>query len=128
MTTARWTLFDEDTSETLTLTINPNVMDAFPHDRQLVTAFTSSDPERQRTFQTPTVPGNYSWGGSIRTQAQYALLRAWVRRSGVILVTDHMGRSFRVVMRSFKPDRKHRKPGDYRMKYTVNAQWIERVT
>jgi len=127
--TLRWVLLDEDTDETVTLTINPNTMDAFPTERQLTNAFPSrNNQERQRTFQLPNVPGAFSWGGAIRTEAQFTTLRTWVRRSGIILVTDHMGRSFRVVMRSFKPDRKPRRPGNYRMKYTINTQWIERVS
>lgn len=128
--TVRWVLVDEDTAATITLAVNPNTMDAFPRSRTLITAFPSRNTqERQRTFQTATPTSTYSWGGVVRTQAQYEALRTWVRKAGVVEVTDHLGRVFRVVMQSLKPERKPRRPGSsHRMTYTITAMWIERTT
>lgn len=126
--TVRWVLVHEDDATTITLSINPNTMDSFPRDRSLTTAYPSRNTQdRQRTFQSPSTPPSVKWGGVVRTQAQYEALRTWVRKPGVVEVTDHLGRTFRVVMQSFVPDRKGRRPGSYRMKYTITAQWIERT-
>lgn len=129
MSTVRWTMTDLVAAETVTVPQNPITMDPLPLVRTLTTAYpTRNTQDRPRSFPGPRQAQNISWSGGIRTEAHWRLMRAWCRKTGVIRITDHMGRTFDVLMVSFKPERKAgRRPGDYRMRYTATAQFLRRI-
>lgn len=130
MTTLRWILTEEATDESWNMPINPNKMDALPRAKQLTHAYPSrNNQDRWRTFKSPPTPKTISWSGRIRTQAHYEALDEWGKKPGVVIVTDHLNRTWRVMMIAFRPDRKAgRRTTDYRMGYTMQVQWLERVS
>lgn len=132
--TQRW-LFQEISAagtivDSYNVPINPITMDAFPLERRLQTAWPAKNvQDRMRSFATPQPSPTWSFGGSIRTQAHYDALREWARKDNVVRVTDHMNRSFELILSQFKPDRKAgKRRGDYRMKYQMTAQFLRRLT
>lgn len=76
---------------------------------------------RSRTFMTPPPPVEWTWEGPIRTQAHHDALEEWATK-GEVHVTDHLGRSWAVVMQSFDPiDRRPTPQTPWRMRYSMTA-------
>lgn len=121
MSTVRWTLTDKGTGETWLMPANPNTMSALPRQRSL------SVTPGGRIFQTSTPAQQIQWGGVILNAAHYQSLESWSRRPGVIVVKDHLQRSFEILIESFRPDPKSgRRPGR-RQPYTMTGLYLRRL-
>ena len=126
----RWTFRDVETGEVWTMPINPNTMSSPEQTRDLRTARgTRRLQNRVRTIARPPAITEWSFGGVIYTKEHYDTLAAWARRSGVIEITDHTGRSWQVMMRSFQPkDRAPRGPNRmWRFTYSMNVVILRKV-
>ena len=131
----RWVLTDVDTSEFWVMPINPNSMSS-PHlDRQLSTVYGTKAVsgvggfEGVRSFRTPSPAKEWSFGGVIRTKAHYEALEAWSKKPGKVHVTDHLGRTFEVIIQSFSPeDRKPTPSVSWRLNYTMSTLLLRRVS
>lgn len=127
---SRWTLTEEATLDTWTMPISPNKVDPLPRTKRLSFALPSRNTQdRWRTFASPAEPRTLTWSGVIRTQAHFDDYVEWAKKPGVIVVNDHLGRTWRVLIASFKPTpRAGRRTSDYRMPYTVTVQWLGRTS
>lgn len=121
--TIRWTFTDTATNETYTLPINPNTMS--PVGARVSLKRVRGIYGVVSTRQVPTQT-EFSFGGVINTQAHYDALLTWVAKTVAVIVTDHLGRSFRVYLDSFVPtDRSPRPSLRTRWTYTVKATLLE---
>jgi len=122
MATVRWTLVEKDTNLSWQMPANPNTMSALPAQRQLATTPSG------RTFQSSTPAQPFQWGGVILHQAHYDALEQWARKPGVIVVTDHLQRTFEILIEAFRPaPEPGRRPGVRRVKYTMTALFLRRL-
>jgi hypothetical protein len=125
--TQRWTLTEKGTATTWTMPVNPNTMSDLPELKQLVT-ISSVIQNRARTFQTPAVAQELTWGGVILSQQHYDDLLLWSRKAGVIVIVDHLQRSFEVLISQFRPaPEAGRRPGDPKQTYTITALFLRRT-
>lgn len=128
MITQRWTLADVATSEVWTMPINPDSMSSPIRRRNLRYALGGRQDRRLRAMRVAAPAEDWEWSGVIRTQAHYDALLAWAKKPGAIDVTDHLGRTFRVVITDFVPtDRKPTRRTTWRLRYTMKTKLLEEI-
>lgn len=120
----RWTLFDPATLTTYVMPINPDRMSS-PHPRKKIdTAYGGRGGAglgRIRTFMAPADAVEWTFEGPIRTQAHHDALQTWSQK-GEVYVTDHLGRTWVVIMQTFVPDeRKPTAATPWRLRYTMKC-------
>lgn len=122
MATVRWTLTEKATDETWQMPANPNTMSPLPNSKSL------SVTPGGRIFESAEPAQSFQWGGVILHQAHYDALAAWARKPGVIVVTDHLQRTFEILIEAFRPaPEPGRRPGVRRQKYTMTALLLRRL-
>lgn len=134
MTVQRWIFEDLEAGETYTHPINPREAGSPFAARTLTFAQTSawSDVDhglqRTRAFEAPAAPADWSFGGVIRTQEHHDALLAWSKKSNEVRVSDHLGRTFEVIIRSFRPVERRATPATpWRMTYTMQVLVLRRL-
>lgn len=134
MDTKRWIFFDPETDETWTVPINPNTMtdpEAKQRSFQFGVASRSSARSNRsviRTFESAAQPIEWTFGGVIHTQDHYEKLERWARKPMDIHITDHLERTWHVVMKTFEPTERRptmRKP--WRFSYEMRALILGRL-
>jgi hypothetical protein len=100
--TVRWKFTDPVASETWTVPINPNTMTS-PWPKTSITLAGSPLGGDVRAL-VKTTPVEWSFGGVMRTQAHYDELLRWVSKPNPVTVTDHLGRTFNVLLTKFDPE------------------------
>lgn len=101
MSVVRWTFYDGST--TYTHQINPNRMSSPLRPRPVAAGVTGPDG-LARSTRAPEPPQEWRFGGVLRSEAQYDDLLLWSQKTGVITITDHLGRAFDCLMLTFRPD------------------------
>lgn len=103
-TVQKWTFHDPVTTETYVFPISPYQMTTLtPKHSHIVGAAGGHSEQRKRITEAPTQPFDWSFTGRIRTQQQHDDLDEWTRKGYPIHVSDHLGRTWEVLIRSFKP-------------------------
>lgn len=111
--------------------LNPNSMTSVTFDKQLDTFVggVHNTLTEVRTIQSAAPAKDWSFGGVIRTKAHYDGLVYWAKKSGKVRVTDHLGRTFEVLIRQFDPeDRKPTGTVAWRLQYTMKTLLLRRVS
>lgn len=108
--------------ETYTVPINPNEM-------------TSPWPERKFLYRTTTAGRNganvvyearadltqWTFSGVILDQSHHEALRHWSEKPNVVYVTDHLGRTFKVLFVKFDPKPKAAYGKPWKHEYTMSV-------
>lgn len=130
MSVVRWILEDPGAVETIRLPINPNKMDAPDRPRNMTWAWgTAWGQERMRGIDVPGPATEWSWGGVLLTESHYLLLLDWAGRLVRLNLTDHLGRSFEVVIRKFDPvERLPTRRSAWRADYTMTCLLLKELT
>ena len=127
--TIRWVLTDPATAETWQMPINPNEMTSPFGSKNLKHSYGArgfwGGTERVALFQLPPGVVEWEWKGVIRTKEHYDSYVYWASKKGVVHVTDHLGRTWVVFLRSFEPeDRRPMATVPWRLKFTVKAMLV----
>ena len=131
--TTRWTFVDSVANESYTVPINPNEAGSpFPtralKSAQANWADVSRGLQRLRVFESPPEPVDWSFSGVIRTQEHHDALLRWANKNNEVSVSDHLGRTFEVIIKAFRPVERRPTPNvSWRMTYTVQALVLRRV-
>lgn len=126
METVRWTFEDLETSETWIVPINPN--EATSHRPLKELSYGIGHDGRVRTRQRAPQPVEWSFGGVIRTQEHHDLLTEWSKKPGKLRVTDHLGRTFEIMISSIEIEDRTPTPSvPWRLRYTMNALLLRRI-
>lgn len=130
----RWIFHDPDLDETWTVPINPNSM-TDPENR--TRAFTFGIRSRSsnisaagaiRGIETASPIVEWEFGGVIHTQEHHDNLEYWARKPGEIEITDHFGRTWVVLMKTFEPTERRPTPSKpWRFTYEARAEVLERL-
>jgi len=129
MTVIRWVLRDTSTLVEWTMPINPDSMTSPFARRSFKFAHGWRKDQRPRAFSGSRQPHEWEWSGVIRSKSHYDSLVEWAEKSVAVDVTDHLGRTFRVFLSEFAPvDRKANAQVPWRLRYTMKALILERVT
>lgn len=123
----RWRFVDTVTSDVVTLPINPNQMSTPTAPRNFAWAWGSRwGNNRMRGIESP-LDGAQSWtfSGVILSESQYDLLLSWAGRLSILEVTDHLGRTFKVVIQKFDPvERLPTATKPWRADYTMTCLFL----
>ena len=134
--TGRWMFTDPDTSDSYLFEINPNQMDT-PHPLLNLTpgarsATTGSQNVKDvgvpRVIQGKRTPLTWTFSGVSRTRTQYLALRRWSVKKRPILVTDHFGRTWSILLTGVKFEERRPNPTvTWRFHYTATCTMYGRV-
>lgn len=101
--TTRWVFEDTVNPETYTVPINPNEMTS-PHKTHVTIAAPVSPVDgRIRATRNFPLPREWSFSGVIREQTHHDALLAWVAKPYPIFITDHLERTWYVLLTEFAP-------------------------
>lgn len=104
MTVIRWRITEPVSTDAAIVQINPNKMDAPTTARTMTFAWGEKwGLDIMRGIDRPTPPRSWTFGGVLLTEAHYNLLLTWTKRLQVVHITDHLGRTFKVVIQKFDP-------------------------
>lgn len=134
MSVVRWSLVDPVTGERWTLPVNPNTASSpLPGRKNISTAqganLDAGGIHRTRVFQAPSAPTEWEFGGVVLSKAQHDALAKWSEKSNEVRVSDHLGRTFEVIIRQLEVVDRRPLAGrtKYRMTYTMRALVLRRM-
>lgn len=128
MTLLRWVFTDPTTAETYTFPRNPNGMTS-PYLPQVTTPMARTIDGRARAARALAVPVEWSFKGDIRTQAHHDALAAWAAKDHRVHVTDHLARTWEVMLTQFDADEQRpRLSTPWRFTYQMRALIYRRIT
>lgn len=123
--TIRWTL--SDGVSTYTFPLNPNEMGSLSPQWSITTTPAGPKETRIRAVRAPKTPFEWSFSGKARSQQQYDDLLTWSNKAQLLTLTDHHARSWKIVIRQFRPT-DLRRPGNItRWSYEVTTYVLERL-
>lgn len=126
MSVLRWVLYDPATSESYTFRINPDEATSPRPAREL--SFGVSLDGRAPGFESSAPPQDWEFGGVIRTQEQHDELLYWSRKKGKLRVTDHLGQTFEIMIRAYRPtERRKTALVPWRLRYTMQTICLRRI-
>ncbi len=128
MIVQRWKFKDVASTAEAVLPINPNEMSS-PYYGKNITSYGTGvlwGTERLRAFQAPPQILEVTWSGVILAKDHYDLLLAWQIARKTVRVTDHLERTFDVIIKSFDPvERLPTARHDWRANYTMTVLLLE---
>lgn len=126
--TIRWKFRDTVTGEVYTVPINPDSMSSVDGKKAVRHGRGRKQDSRVNTILSAPPPQAWEFGGAIRTKAHYDALENWAERPNAVEITDHLGRTFRVVITDFLPvDRNPTPLTPWRLRYTVKTNILKRL-
>ncbi len=102
---ARWTFFDPYSSDTVTLSINPNAGGSPSLSKNITTAPTIVPGGRVIRYEGEKDPEMITFGGTIRDNAMIVLYAHWFNKRHQIQLTDDLGRTQMIMIQKFVPRR-----------------------
>lgn len=128
--TTRWIFHDPGTGDSWTVPINPDSMGNPTPAKGLAFGRNVRSGGRQTTFRQVPKPVEWEFAGVIRTQAHHDNLLAWLNRRGIIEITDHLSRTFEVMLTGFEvTERAPTKSGvRWRMRYSMKALLLRQIS
>jgi hypothetical protein len=122
----RWVFQDMETNETYRVEINPNEMSGYVFPKSF--NFARYGSGRLRGVQGRREPLDLTFGGVVRTKTHHDRLLEWQRKPGKVRVTDHLGRTFEMMIKSVDMiDRRPTGSTTWRFRYTFNCLLLRRV-
>lgn len=123
----RWIFEEVETSETYTVEINPNEASSHRFGRELLPAPRGGG--RTLAFQTARQPLDWTFSGVVRAESHHDELIEWQKKPGKVRVTDHLGRTFEVMMRAVDMiDRRPSGDNTWRFQYNFSCLLLRRIS
>ena len=126
----RWRFEDPATSEVWHVPINPKEMSSPTSPRSMRYAFGSYwGVDRIRGIDKPSGVTEWSFGGVLLTKEHYDSLLEWAQKLTVVRITDHLERTFEVIITRFDPiERLPTATRAWRVDYTMTCLLLKEVT
>lgn len=122
----RWKFQDMETGEVHTVELNPNQMSGYLREKSY--DFASYNATRVRGVRSNPKPVDLSFGGVVRQESHHDSLIGWQRRPGKVRVTDHLDRTFEVMISSLEMvDRRPAGDNTWRFRYTFSCLLLRRI-
>jgi hypothetical protein len=126
MNVVRWLLQEVETGDSYTVEFNPNKASSYRGARSF--DFTRGVGGRVRSFKSQDGPVPWTWGGVIQSKAHHDALEAWGKKKGKVRVTDHLGRTFEVMMKGARiSDRRQTGANAWRFTYEMDCLLLRRI-
>lgn len=127
MTVVRWILEDPLLDETYEMHLNPNEATNFRKSKALEHAVGLQG--RVSSKAAPPRPVDWEFGGVIRTEAHHDELIRWQKKPNKLRVTDHVGRTFEIMLRAIEiKDRTPTPTTPWRFTYTMRTMLLRRIS
>ena len=126
----RWQFRDMRNDDTYTVEINPNTMAGYRFGRDIGFAPYHHDSSYSGVVgvKRPRQPVDWSFGGVVRSKTHHDKLIDWQKRPGKLRITDHLGRTFEVMVRSLQMlDRRPTGDNTWRFEYSFNCLLLRRI-
>lgn len=124
----RWTLYDPNTSQTLTFGMNPD-SGGTPALRKNITYQATAAPYgRTLAFQGRQEVQTLDISGTLLTQDQYEFFLDWWEVQNQMLLTDDLGRQYWVVLTEFTPTRVRAAKHPWKHTYNIKALIVDQPT
>lgn len=121
----RWTLYDPNTSTTVTFGQNPS-QGGTPSLKKTITYQATAAPEGQTlAFQGRQEVQTIDIEGTLLTEEQYDFFVAWWNVANQMLLTDDLGRQFWVVCLEFTPSRVRAVHHPWKHSYSLKCMIID---
>lgn len=136
MSVVRWQFLDTKTRASVVLPLNPREMSSPTSARNVTFGWTERDTNgltgvgRPRLFDSgQTTPTEWTFTGRLVDQAHYDLLYQWTKSCRVLRVTDHLDRTFEIIIQKFDPQEKLPSASNpWRADYTLSCLLLKEVT
>jgi len=128
---SRWIFTDPVGATSYTFPINPNAMASLTPVHQRSALVGGAPDSRMRVLQSNrkmNTTFEWSFSGTIYTQAHYDALYTWLRKPNPINLTLHNGRVYNILLKEFKPVDKRSGKSKTRWAYEMSATVISRVS
>lgn len=127
--TTRWKFYDPVLDETWTMPINPDSMTNPIKVKGFAFGRNVRSGGRFTTVRQVPRPVEWEFGGVIRTKAHHDALDEWVGRRRIIQVTDHVHRTYEVMLTGFEvTERAPTKSGvRWRLRYSMKALLLRQL-
>ncbi len=130
----RWHFQNPVTGEDWELPLNPNTMTSPHRSREIVTT-AGAGPHGSfegglLTVSRPPRPKQWEFGGVINTESHYQELNRWALMESPIFITDHLDRTWEVVVETFAPEDRRTGAGhltSWRYMYTMRVLVMRRM-
>lgn len=118
----RWVFYDAVTPETYTVPINPNEMTSPWAERKFVYRTTTAGRGGANViYEGRADLAQWEFSGTILDADHYAALLKWSQKANSCTVTDHLGRSFKVLFAKFDPKPKQAYGKPWKHDYTMTC-------
>lgn len=134
MSVVRWRFEDTETDESIILPLNPNQMSSPYQGRALSFAwggFVGEGIGRPRVWgATQPSPVELTFGGVLLTKSHQDLLLDWIKRLHVLRVTDHLGRTFEMILQKLEITERQRSAAakEWKADYSMTALLLKEIT
>jgi hypothetical protein len=138
MSVNRWILKDTSNDESTRVPLNPNKMTTPTFQRSMEFAWGTKANESSPSGGISRIraidngqqqPTEWSFEGVILKESHYNLLLAWTKRLQLLHITDHLDRTFEVIIQRFDPIERQRTPNNsWKMDYTMSCMLLRRVS
>lgn len=127
--TTRWRFYDPELDETWVVPINPDSMSNPLKPKTLSYGRHAGSNARYATLKQLPRPVEWEFAGVIRTQTHHDTLDDWLGRRRIIQITDHISRTFEVMLTSFEvTERKPTKTNAWRLRYSMKALLLRQLS
>ena len=125
--TVRWVIRDTVTDESITVPVNPNKMGSPTAARTLKWSF-APDGVLRGIDTGAERPVSWTFSGVLLDKNHYDLLLAWAQRDTVLHITDHLDRTFEVIIERYDPiERRPSGTRPWRATYTITCLLLKAI-
>lgn len=116
-----WNFYDPSTSDSYDWVINPNEADSPQYTKNIYQTSSSGPDGNTILMEGKDEVKTMSFSGIVLTEAQYNEMITWFTKRNQIQITDDLGRTFDIYIRSFQPKRVRSNNYPWRHTYTVEV-------
>lgn len=127
MAVVRWVFDDPNTLESWTFAVNPSQGGSPSYDKNLGYQNTSAPDGKVISFEGRDNPQPFEFSGTLFTEDEYNTFVTWWNKRYQIQVTDDLGRTFTIEIKSFRPTRRRAIQHPWKHDYEVSATIVNWV-
>lgn len=121
MARVAWQFYDPVDLTTYNWDVNPNDGGSPAVQKSIGSASPTAQDATPIFYQGVDDPQELSFSGAILSEDQYNTLVSWASLDRIILITDDLGREYRVVVKSFDPKRVRRARNPWYHTYSMTC-------
>jgi hypothetical protein len=125
MLVQRWSLLDPVTYDSHTFELNPYEGGSFTRKKKTATLKTAASDGKNIMFEGRQEPQQTTFTGILYSEEEMQAWREWSNKRYQVQLTDDLGRSFSIYIKSLSFDRVRSAVHPWKHKYTVEAMILD---